>query len=272
MKRHPQTLYRGFTLIEIAIVMIIMAAFSVGVMSAYSLIEKAQANNIMNEYKSIRRATSMFYGTSYQLPGDSNLDRINSAQNGAPTDISLAKGNNDGKIIAGYEAIDASASAVNLFDEAQDVFKDPHLNTIESYNFFVELTKSQFLKTNIIANEIIPSGTNDYSTISNAECGKGGQQLLASNAFDDAVILPLFNSTEDENFLYFVKPNPSSAVVDRGFSGKECNDLLKYLSISDSVVEYIDQQIDGQINGSAGFFYYEEFGADYLISFKLDIL
>ena len=65
-----QNTAKGFTLVELAIVMIIIGLLIGGVIKGQALIENAQADAVLSQIESYRAATHSFYSTYEQLPGD----------------------------------------------------------------------------------------------------------------------------------------------------------------------------------------------------------
>ena len=63
---------RGFTLVEISIVLVIIGLLIGGVLAAQSMVETAKVNKIIQEYKQFDIATSNFRENYKQWPGDYN--------------------------------------------------------------------------------------------------------------------------------------------------------------------------------------------------------
>ncbi|MBT8764142.1 prepilin-type N-terminal cleavage/methylation domain-containing protein [Desulfohalobiaceae bacterium Ax17] len=62
----------GFTLVELAIVLVIVGLLIAGVLKGRSLIQEAKVKNVMKAVDSIRAATLTFYDRYGMYPGDEN--------------------------------------------------------------------------------------------------------------------------------------------------------------------------------------------------------
>ena len=87
-RRHCQA---GFSLIELAVVLIIMGLLIGGILKGRDLIESARLKRVISQLNELRMATSTFLDKYESLPGDFNK---------ASTQISqtLANGNGNGRI------------------------------------------------------------------------------------------------------------------------------------------------------------------------------
>jgi prepilin-type N-terminal cleavage/methylation domain-containing protein len=90
---------RGFTLIEIAIVLVIVGLLLGGVLQGQQLIENSRVRAAVNDFKSISAATTSYLDTYSRLPGDDgNLANLTArGPNWAPL---LLAGNTNGVIEA----------------------------------------------------------------------------------------------------------------------------------------------------------------------------
>ncbi len=76
MKYLKQRDERGFTLVEIAIVLVIIGLLLGGVMKGQTLIQQAKVKNVMNQVDGYRAAIMGFYDRYGMLPGDENNPNI----------------------------------------------------------------------------------------------------------------------------------------------------------------------------------------------------
>ena len=81
----------GFTLVEIAIVMVIIGLLIGGVLKGQSMIQNAKVKRVVNQANELRAAIMSFYDKYGVYPGDENVDAIPSG--GADTE-----GDGDGQI------------------------------------------------------------------------------------------------------------------------------------------------------------------------------
>ena len=65
--KHPR---RGFTLVELAVVLAIIGVLIGGVVMGLNLIHVAQVNSVIKDVQSVRTALEMFRTKYHQMPGD----------------------------------------------------------------------------------------------------------------------------------------------------------------------------------------------------------
>lgn len=95
--RHSQ---RGFTLIEIAIVLVIIGLLLGGILKGQELITSARVRNLANQIDGVKAAYFGFQDRYRALPGDFNL-----AGTQIPNVASTTVGDGDGQIESGLESI-----------------------------------------------------------------------------------------------------------------------------------------------------------------------
>lgn len=122
---------RGFSLVEIAVVLAITAFLIGAIVSGASLIHISKANGVLKEYRRILNSSGMFRVLTNQLPGDSNARHVIHAKTGVKVSLAGGKGNNDGKIAWGC------AGSSNC-------------NTMEAYNFFADLSLSGIYESSLV--------------------------------------------------------------------------------------------------------------------------
>jgi prepilin-type N-terminal cleavage/methylation domain-containing protein len=90
---------RGFTLVEIAIVLVIIGLLIGGVLKGQAMIENAKVKRVVKSADELRAAIYTFYDKYGMYPGDENLSN---AAPGIPTG-DAHNGNGNGQITAGGE-------------------------------------------------------------------------------------------------------------------------------------------------------------------------
>lgn len=103
MRRH-----HGFTLLEIAIVLVIIGLLLGGVLKGQELITSVRVRNLISQQDSVKAAVLGFLDRYHAHPGD-----YNQAQANIPGCAACAQGNNNGEIrsITGGDAIDEHIAA-----------------------------------------------------------------------------------------------------------------------------------------------------------------
>jgi prepilin-type N-terminal cleavage/methylation domain-containing protein len=94
---------QGFTLVELALVLVIVGLLITGVLKGEALIENARMKRLVSEKDAVAAAYFTFFDRYGQYPGDESLT------NAPPTDTS--NGNNNGQI--------AGAEVLGLFQDLQ---------------------------------------------------------------------------------------------------------------------------------------------------------
>lgn len=93
MKLAPSTTQKGFTLVEIAIVLVIIGLLLGGVLKGQELVENAKAKQIVNDLQNTAAAVNSYRDRYGKLPGDDN--KANAALRGWADAV---LGNGDGKL------------------------------------------------------------------------------------------------------------------------------------------------------------------------------
>jgi prepilin-type N-terminal cleavage/methylation domain-containing protein len=116
---------KGFSLIELSMVLIIIGLLVAGITGGANLIKSAELRSIITEARSYRTAVNAYYTSQDTLPGDDTTTRNGHASR---------SGNGNGRIealnssneVEGIEAInDMSDSKVRILDLAQIVLPTP---------------------------------------------------------------------------------------------------------------------------------------------------
>src|SRR5262249_14117540 len=95
----------GFTLVEIAIVLVIIGLLLGGILKGQEMITQAKIKNLINDFNGITVAITSYQDRYRQLPGDDqNATTRWTTQN-------PGKGNGDGTIVGKYNANDQSGAA-----------------------------------------------------------------------------------------------------------------------------------------------------------------
>ncbi len=94
MERLRSNNRQGFTLVELALVLVIVGLLITGVLKGEALIQNAKVKKIVNEKDSIAAAYYTFFDRYGQLPGDENLPTA------PPNDPAGNNGDADGQIDA----------------------------------------------------------------------------------------------------------------------------------------------------------------------------
>src|SRR5271156_5601924 len=103
----------GFTLVELAIVMIIIGLLIAGVLKGQALIANAQVTSTVAQVKAIEAATTTFKDTYSSLPGDM-VSPATKLPNCAAAPCSTA-GNGDGSLTPGPEIAGSTAGEAHQF-------------------------------------------------------------------------------------------------------------------------------------------------------------
>ena len=108
---------RGFTLIEMSIVLVIIGLIIGGILKGQELIESARIKNVINQIDIVRTATNAFQDRFNSLPGDYNQPIITSAPVGNQDGIIAVSG-----VTAAYASTGAIAGAAKNAGELQFFF------------------------------------------------------------------------------------------------------------------------------------------------------
>jgi prepilin-type N-terminal cleavage/methylation domain-containing protein len=154
---NPKT--KGFTLVELAIVMIIIGLLVGGVIKGFQIVENAKIKSVIAQIESIRAASQTFRETYAALPGDFILARTR-VQNCNDTTFCV---NGDASSIVGVPGNNTSVA---------------HLG--ENLQFWKHLALANLL--NGVVYDADPAGTHEYSVhFPESELKKGGYQVFFRN-------------------------------------------------------------------------------------------
>jgi prepilin-type N-terminal cleavage/methylation domain-containing protein len=90
----------GFTLVEIAIVLVIIGLLLGGVLKGQELIENSKVKSVINDFNGIKTAYYGYQDRYKRLPGDDGPGTAFSARGGQWQTYSTAAGDNNGTILA----------------------------------------------------------------------------------------------------------------------------------------------------------------------------
>lgn len=109
MKRHPLQRQKGFTLVEIAIVLVIIGVLLVGVLQGQEMIENSKTKSIVNDMKAIQAAYNGYIDRYNSPPGDEALATFTAR--GWPNTVGTGNGN--GILLAPVAAAFTNAAGEN---------------------------------------------------------------------------------------------------------------------------------------------------------------
>ncbi|MBI4687175.1 MAG: prepilin-type N-terminal cleavage/methylation domain-containing protein [Nitrospirae bacterium] len=92
---------KGFTLVEIAIVLVIIGIILAGVLKGQEMINSAKVKNVANQYKSLLAAAYSYQDKYGQLPGD---DTAATGRSWATGSCATTNGNGNGQIAEYFAA------------------------------------------------------------------------------------------------------------------------------------------------------------------------
>ena len=102
--RHPRQ--HGFTLVEIAIVLVIIGLLLGGVLKGQEMITQARIKNVMNDLNGVTSAFFAYQDRYKAIPGDDG----SAAGRWSTIATTLVSGNSDGAIQGPYESLLSAAA------------------------------------------------------------------------------------------------------------------------------------------------------------------
>lgn len=106
--RHPRSAQAGFTLVEIAVVLVIIGLLLGAILKGQELVENSRVRNAINDFNSIRAAAFGYFDRYKSLPGDDGPVGALQARGNNWAAITVG-GNRDGEIGAGADPFAAPA-------------------------------------------------------------------------------------------------------------------------------------------------------------------
>ena len=103
---HPYHKMRGFTLVELSIVLVIVGLLLGGIVIGRDMIEQSEANKVLSDVEGFRSAHQLFRQKYKCIPGD--CDNSNFTNN---LPVCNGGGNDDGRISGGYSNVYCSETA-----------------------------------------------------------------------------------------------------------------------------------------------------------------
>lgn len=235
---------KGFTLIELSVVLVILGMLVGGIIGASRLVNVSKVNAIIGNYRDITQASALFDAMYSELPGDASATEVQGAKSGNNKTISTSgNGNSDRKIALATtnDGVEAAAFYGHLYKS--EILSGPGVPSVSAKadcttlanNLFVSAvsgTSSKPLKVTPIY-----SGNSQYLVFSSVD-------LFASSALssDDASIGAKSGDVTCSTKKVAADPDADPVVPASGLN----NDFMKVLA------ESIDKKFDGSINSDAG--------------------
>ena len=131
---------KGFTLIEMSIVLVIIGLIIGGILKGQEIIESSRSKNVLSEIERIRAATNTFIDRYKALPGDFALaQNAAAAQARISTSAQVVNGNGDG-IVSGASVPTTKATISALTGGAAGA-----AGTAENVPFFTHLSAAKLI-------------------------------------------------------------------------------------------------------------------------------
>ncbi|CAG4884232.1 Prepilin-type cleavage/methylation domain-containing protein [Georgfuchsia toluolica] len=181
----------GFTLVEIAIVLVIIGLLLGGVLKGQELINSAKIKNVINDFTSTTTAIYGYQDRYKRLPGDDEGTTRWTTSNAAF---------GTGKIIGDHDGVINTAGA-------DCVFTSNSGDTNECYTFWVDLRQAGFITGNLLDGPPqnaysgvlgIMNGQDAFQSAAGAGTGFKGPIICESNIPDKAAIA-IDNQLDDGN-------------------------------------------------------------------------
>lgn len=209
---------KGFTLIELSVVLVILGLLVGGIIGASRLVKVSKINSVMGNYREITQAMELFNSMYGELPGDTAITKVMGSKSDTSIDL-IGKGNGNRQI----EFADNTAG-------------------VESAHFYGHLNASE-----IFSGLGVPSQPSDVLTDCQTLSVNSFTSSIVSTDNDQVKVTPVFFN--GGNYLVFSPITDSAEVsgsypcaADTNFTGK----------FPKSLAESVDKKMDGIANGTTG--------------------
>lgn len=235
-KKLQRIFSKGFTLIELSVVLVIVGLLVTGIISGAKLIDVAKSTSIIKDRKIISDAINIFKSTYSGFPGDiMSPSSITNEQNMAMLPNDFSAGNNDNKIVWGCSTVGCSVN--------------------ESLNAWVQLTLSGIL----ISPANVPV-INQNTSLTNASTTGAAKNVFASgiNSLAGFSIFFVNNHSDVVKYPYLqakyhnlvlgkpssVVPSYLSNILDTALTGGR---MTNGCIVSETVALSLDAKVDDTV-------------------------
>ncbi len=214
-----KALQKGFTLVELAIVLVIIGLVVSGVLVGGSLMDSAKTLNLISDTKKFKQQVEEFYGRYQSLPGDMYNAKYSEDFKMGVWESAIANGNGNGRIE--QEDIDGTNEEVLAWQHLA-------LSGILNANVTGEFSGGYIVDENILQGGVDDSGyVLTSKLIGEEEAGRktylriGSTGLDGENEFYEGPALTLSKALElDDKFDDGIATGGTIKML-----GDECNDL-----------------------------------------------